>query len=101
MAEKTTRDSLEHFCRGIIDVYGARYLRTPTWDDLQKIYEIACIGVGITARLHGEANTHGVTKKDPLLFFRRLLHRTFGFGRLTLAWSGHAMISMFLNNLRC
>ncbi|XP_035836657.1 uncharacterized protein LOC118484779 [Helianthus annuus] len=40
MAEKTTRDSLEHFCRGIIDVYGARYLRTPTWDDLQKIYEV-------------------------------------------------------------
>ncbi|XP_022014004.1 uncharacterized protein LOC110913486 [Helianthus annuus] len=24
----------------IIDVYGARYLRTPTWDDLQKIYEV-------------------------------------------------------------
>ncbi|XP_022032756.1 B3 domain-containing protein At4g34400-like [Helianthus annuus] len=40
MAEKTTRDSLEYFCRGIIDVYGARYLRTPTWDDLQKIYEV-------------------------------------------------------------
>ncbi|XP_022003548.1 uncharacterized protein LOC110901001 [Helianthus annuus] len=34
MAEKTTRDTLEHFCRG------ARYLRTPTWDDLQKIYEV-------------------------------------------------------------
>ncbi|XP_022003869.1 uncharacterized protein LOC110901344 [Helianthus annuus] len=30
MGEKTTRDSLEHFCRGIIDVYGARYLRMPT-----------------------------------------------------------------------
>ncbi|XP_021985392.1 uncharacterized protein LOC110881443 [Helianthus annuus] len=40
IAEKTTRDSLEHFCRGIIDVYGARYLRTPTWDGLQKIYEV-------------------------------------------------------------
>ncbi|KAJ0567004.1 putative harbinger transposase-derived protein [Helianthus annuus] len=40
MAEKTTRDTLEHFCRGIIDLYGARYLRTPTWDDLQKIYEV-------------------------------------------------------------
>ncbi|KAJ0744134.1 putative harbinger transposase-derived protein [Helianthus annuus] len=40
MGEKTTRDSLEHFCRGIIDVYGARYLRTPTWEDLQKIYEV-------------------------------------------------------------
>ncbi|XP_035841280.1 uncharacterized protein LOC118488175 [Helianthus annuus] len=25
---------------GIIDVYGARYLRTPTWDNLQKIYEV-------------------------------------------------------------
>ncbi|XP_035845164.1 uncharacterized protein LOC118491464 [Helianthus annuus] len=38
MAEKTTQDTLEHFCRGIIDLYGARYLRTPTWDGLQKIY---------------------------------------------------------------
>ncbi|XP_021985329.1 uncharacterized protein LOC110881351 [Helianthus annuus] len=36
-AEKTTRDTLEHFCR---DLYSARYLRTPTWDDLQKIYEV-------------------------------------------------------------
>ncbi|XP_022019886.1 uncharacterized protein LOC110919948 [Helianthus annuus] len=40
MAEKTTRDTFEHFCRGIINLYGARYLRTLTWYDLQKIYEV-------------------------------------------------------------
>ncbi|XP_022031381.1 uncharacterized protein LOC110932346 [Helianthus annuus] len=40
MTKKTTRDTLEHFCHGIIDLYSARYLRTPTWDDLQKIYEV-------------------------------------------------------------
>ncbi|XP_022019205.1 uncharacterized protein LOC110919240 [Helianthus annuus] len=28
------------FRMSTIDLYGARYLRTPTWDDLQKIYEV-------------------------------------------------------------
>uniref|UniRef100_A0A251VHS3 Putative harbinger transposase-derived protein n=1 Tax=Helianthus annuus TaxID=4232 RepID=A0A251VHS3_HELAN len=40
MAEKTTRDTLEHFCYGICQLYGKRYLRNPTWNDLQKIYEV-------------------------------------------------------------
>ncbi|XP_021971896.1 uncharacterized protein LOC110867062 [Helianthus annuus] len=47
MAEKTTQDTLKHFCRGVIDLYGARYLRTPTWDDLQKIYEEYSIEHGL------------------------------------------------------
>ncbi|XP_035832174.1 uncharacterized protein LOC118481128 [Helianthus annuus] len=36
MAEKTTRDTLEHFCYGICQLYGKRYLRNPTRNDLQK-----------------------------------------------------------------
>ncbi|KAJ0555190.1 putative harbinger transposase-derived protein [Helianthus annuus] len=41
MAEKTTRDTLEHFfCQGIIYLYGPRYLRKSTWYDLQQIYEV-------------------------------------------------------------
>ncbi|KAJ0519268.1 uncharacterized protein LOC110891285 [Helianthus annuus] len=40
MAEKTTRDTLEHFCYGICQLYGKCYLRNPTWNDLQKIYEV-------------------------------------------------------------
>ncbi|XP_035832902.1 uncharacterized protein LOC118481765 [Helianthus annuus] len=32
---------------GIIDLYGARYLRTPTWDDLQKIYEVHSVEHGL------------------------------------------------------
>lgn len=68
MAQKTTRDTLEHFCHGIfyilkftssiifsiiicftkcyiifyigiINLYGQRYLRTPNWHDLQRLYE--------------------------------------------------------------
>ncbi|KAK1412333.1 hypothetical protein QVD17_33498 [Tagetes erecta] len=40
MSEKTTRDTLEHFTKGIIKIYGQRYLRKPTWNDLQRIYEV-------------------------------------------------------------
>ncbi|XP_035840355.1 uncharacterized protein LOC110914233 [Helianthus annuus] len=40
MGKKTTRDSVEHFCFGICQLYEKRYLRNPTWNDLQKIYEV-------------------------------------------------------------
>ncbi|XP_022013754.1 uncharacterized protein LOC110913215 [Helianthus annuus] len=40
MANETTHDTLEHFCHGIIKLYGARYLRKPIWYDLQQIYEV-------------------------------------------------------------
>ncbi|KAJ0432350.1 putative harbinger transposase-derived protein [Helianthus annuus] len=40
MSEKVSRDSLEYFCQGVIRIYGKRYLRRPTWSDIQQIYEV-------------------------------------------------------------
>ncbi|XP_021971260.1 uncharacterized protein LOC110866418 [Helianthus annuus] len=40
MIKKTTRDTLELFCDGIINLYGARYLRKPIWYDLQQIHKV-------------------------------------------------------------
>ncbi|XP_021995599.2 uncharacterized protein LOC110892757 [Helianthus annuus] len=39
--DKSTDEEVEQEAvTSIIDLYGARYLRTPTWDDLQKICEV-------------------------------------------------------------
>ncbi|XP_035843865.1 uncharacterized protein LOC118490372 [Helianthus annuus] len=40
MGKKTTRDSVEHFSFDICKLYGKRYLRNPTWNDLQQIYKV-------------------------------------------------------------
>ncbi|XP_076936931.1 uncharacterized protein LOC143604285 [Bidens hawaiensis] len=40
MAKKTGRDSLNHFCRGVISLYKRRYLLNPTIYDIQRIYEV-------------------------------------------------------------
>ncbi|XP_076921662.1 uncharacterized protein LOC143583162 [Bidens hawaiensis] len=40
MAEKTTRDSLENFCIGIIQLYAGCYLQIPTLKDLTCIYDV-------------------------------------------------------------
>ncbi|XP_076881498.1 uncharacterized protein LOC143529631 [Bidens hawaiensis] len=40
MAEKTTRDALENFCIGIIQLYSRRYLRIPNSNDLTRIYNV-------------------------------------------------------------
>ncbi|KAI3786413.1 hypothetical protein L1987_40066 [Smallanthus sonchifolius] len=43
MSEKTARDTLHMFCEGVINLYGKRYLRRPTFSDIQQIYEFyAC-----------------------------------------------------------
>jgi hypothetical protein len=38
MGDKTSRDCLHHFCKGIIKLYGKKYLRKPTFVDIQKLY---------------------------------------------------------------
>ncbi|XP_076958480.1 uncharacterized protein LOC143634215 [Bidens hawaiensis] len=40
MAEKTTRDALENFCIGIIQLYSHSYLRILTSNDLTRIYDV-------------------------------------------------------------
>ncbi|KAI3742646.1 hypothetical protein L1987_60338 [Smallanthus sonchifolius] len=39
MADKTSRNSLFHFCEGIISLYGKKYLRKPTKVDIHKLYD--------------------------------------------------------------
>ncbi|XP_076923179.1 uncharacterized protein LOC143585234 [Bidens hawaiensis] len=46
MAGKTTRDTLEYFCYGIIKMYAPHYLRMPNCNDLERIYKAH-------ARVHG------------------------------------------------
>ena len=38
MSEKTSRDCMQIFCRGVIHLYRRKYLRKPTSDDVQKLY---------------------------------------------------------------
>ena len=38
MSERTARDSLYQFCRGVIEIFGDVYLRGPTEADVQKLY---------------------------------------------------------------
>ncbi|XP_076929720.1 uncharacterized protein LOC143594252 [Bidens hawaiensis] len=40
MAKKTGRDSLNHFCRGVISLYKRIYLHKPAMYDIQCIYEV-------------------------------------------------------------
>ncbi|XP_076903657.1 uncharacterized protein LOC143558775 [Bidens hawaiensis] len=60
MTDKTSRDTLEHLCYGIIKMYVARYLRTSNCNDLERIYEKH-------ARVHGrtECPTY-IPDDDPL-----------------------------------
>ncbi|XP_052619660.1 uncharacterized protein LOC111898554 [Lactuca sativa] len=39
MSERTSREALENFCYGIVQMYKAEYLRRPTSTDIQKLYE--------------------------------------------------------------
>lgn len=39
MGESTSLESLEHFCRGICEVFAEEYLRTPTLADVERLYE--------------------------------------------------------------
>jgi len=38
MKDKTSRDCLHNFCKIIIKLYGNKYLRKPTFVDIQKLY---------------------------------------------------------------
>ena len=39
MSERTARESVEHFCDGVIEVFGREYLRKPTRRDIENLYE--------------------------------------------------------------
>nr|XP_043639912.1 uncharacterized protein LOC122611026 [Erigeron canadensis] len=39
MGEQTSRDALDAFCKCVFDLYREEYLRRPTTDDIQRIYQ--------------------------------------------------------------
>lgn len=39
ISERTSRECLQYFCEFVIDIYGPKYLRKPTADDIQHLYE--------------------------------------------------------------
>ncbi|GJY59863.1 ALP1-like protein [Tanacetum coccineum] len=39
MGHATSRQSLEHFCRSIIQIFGPEYLRKPTITDVERLYK--------------------------------------------------------------
>ena len=39
MSERTARDTLIHFCDSILQLYGPRYLRYPTPNDVKQLYD--------------------------------------------------------------
>ncbi|XP_071699219.1 protein ALP1-like [Rutidosis leptorrhynchoides] len=39
MSERTSRESLMHFCKCIIDLYKDEYMREPTMKDIKRLYE--------------------------------------------------------------
>ena len=38
ISERVSRECLHNFCKGIIELYGKKYLRKPTYNDIQKLY---------------------------------------------------------------
>ncbi|XP_047978830.1 uncharacterized protein LOC125220726 [Salvia hispanica] len=66
VGDTTGRECLVNFCAGIIDAFGATYLRKPNAQDCQDLL-----------RMH-----------DTVHDFPQSLTTVFGFGMLTLAWRG-------------
>lgn len=41
LAERTALECLEYFVHGVIDVFGAKYLRRPTVEDTERLLQVA------------------------------------------------------------
>ncbi|XP_021757433.1 uncharacterized protein LOC110722471 [Chenopodium quinoa] len=79
ISQSTARVALKHFCAGVIDQFGAKYLRNPTTDDLSRILHqnemrgfpgmigalIACTGNGRTVLRFGKRSTLAGIRRQP------------------------------------
>ncbi|GJZ13792.1 hypothetical protein Tco_0549022 [Tanacetum coccineum] len=63
IGEKTSRDSLMHFCNGVIELYGEEYLRRPTQTDVEKLYAFHENKHGFP----GSNNNVNVLRQSPVL----------------------------------
>lgn len=66
MGEKTSRDSLNNFCTGIIHLYARQYLRKPTFEDIQQLYVVHEARHGFPGMLGSLDCTHWAWKNCPV-----------------------------------
>ena len=107
MSERVDLESLDEFYGHIIELYGAKYLRTPTVSDVQSLYahhaqvhgfprmlgSLDCLHWewrGCRVANHGQY-TRG-THKHPTIILEAVAHRIFGSGILTLVHPDQSMI---------
>ncbi|KAJ9553805.1 hypothetical protein OSB04_017850 [Centaurea solstitialis] len=74
MSETTSRDCLEHFCKGIIFLYMRQYLRKPTATDIQAIYALHEQTHGLPGMLGSIDCMHWYWKNCPMAW-RGQFHR--------------------------
>ncbi|KAJ9543474.1 hypothetical protein OSB04_023181 [Centaurea solstitialis] len=74
MSETTSRDCLEHFCKGIIFVYMRQYLRKPTATDVRAIYALHEQTHGLPSMLGSIDCMHWYWKNCPMAW-RGQFHR--------------------------
>ncbi|KAJ9562857.1 hypothetical protein OSB04_008017 [Centaurea solstitialis] len=74
MSETTSRDCLEHFCKGIIFLYMRQYLRKPTATDVQAIYALHEQTHGLPGMLGSIDCMHWYWKNCPMAW-RGQFHR--------------------------
>ncbi|KAJ9565599.1 hypothetical protein OSB04_001565 [Centaurea solstitialis] len=74
MSETTSRDCLEHFCKGIIFLYMRQYLRKPTTTDVQAIYALHEQTHGLPGMLGSIDCMHWYWKNCPMAW-RGQFHR--------------------------
>ncbi|KAJ9560224.1 hypothetical protein OSB04_005384 [Centaurea solstitialis] len=74
MSETTSRDCLDHFCKGIIYLYMRQYLRKPTATDVQAIYALHEQTHGLPGMLGSIDYMHWYWKNCPMAW-RGQFHR--------------------------
>ena len=66
MSEKTSRECMNTFCKGIIHLYRRKYLRKPTSDDVQKLYALHEARHGLPGMLGSLDCTHWAWANYPV-----------------------------------
>ena len=97
IAESTLIETLENFCKGIIECFGPNYLRRPTAEDIHRLLHVGEARgfpgmLGSIDCMHW--NNIPAVMDHPLSCLKLLPHMTYGYGMLFLVWLGRTMISM-------
>ncbi len=112
IGESTAIESLWHFCRGVVKIFGGQYLRAPSEDDIKRILEVNTQQgfqgmLGSLDCMHWRwrncpsawSGQFTGKEKEPKLSQRQSLRTNSGYGMLFLACPAPITISMFLTGL--